>query len=1155
MQPTLMTTASPQNLAADPRASVWVSANAGSGKTTVLAKRVVRLLLAGNDPARILCLTFTKAAAANMQDRVFTQELGRWVSLSDEKLSAAIMDTTGERPTPAELRRARQLFAKAVETPGGLKIQTIHGFCERLLHLFPFEAAVPARFKVMEEREQMAALDAAINATLAASLADPEGPLGRALGIATESAGEDSFRGALRAFMESRRHIETPPIERKFAVSPLRARMGVAPDATVEAVRGRILGGGLYGGDWREICAWLNSSLKGRDAEIAGFMNDAYRADGSHVFDGYIRCFLTADGNPRSDKNGWFMSAELRKQQVPHIDTMLAERERVVTLMEEIGCVEACERSEAIALLADEVNARYRAEKRRLSRLDFPDLIGKVVKLLREDAARWVLYKLDQGLDHVLVDEAQDTSPEQWRIVKALADDFFSGHGARGARERTIFAVGDEKQSIFGFQGARPEEFDRSYRHFGNRIAAFNQEAAHPHQFSKVPLQISYRTVDDILSCVDQIFSLEENYRGLSSENERTIHESNRLNEPGLVELWPPIVAEKVPEREAFDPVDSTPVDAPPVLLAQKVAKRIRHWTQNEARFECDGRRILPGDVLVLVRSRGPLFDCVIRELRRAGVPVAGADRMKLLDQIAVMDLLALGRFCLLPEDDLTLACLLKSPLVGLSEEELLAIAHGRASLSLWQALQDKAAAEQRFAAIVDRLNIFREKAARLDPYGFYADILGAGHGRRDLVARLGPDSQEAINVFQATVRQWQASNPPSLFGFLEAMAANESDVKRDMEEGNGRVRVMTVHASKGLEARVVFLIDTLHNPKGAGNSGPRLLEIDEGDAETAVWVRGEKSDPEALQEARGRANAMVSAESRRLLYVALTRARDRLYICGARGEREHKDHWRGIIDAALLGHENCRDGECEHGDGPVQQWRTVAAAPAEPKEGDPPHPPGALPPWLLISAPPDLPRPPPLRPSRLADAAEPPPLREGLTAKAAARLKGELTHLLLQHLPGIPPARRSAAAEKLAAARFPALTDADRAAATAATLSLMGDPRCAALFAGDARAEVEIAGKVRIGGSSAEVAGRIDRVAIGPDHVTLMDFKTGRPPRDPEAVPEHHLRQLAIYRALLADLYPERTIDAVIVWTALPAAVSIPPGKLDEAMAAITLP
>ncbi len=558
--------------------------------------------------------------------------------------------------------------------------------------------------------------------------------------------------------------------------------------------------------------------------------------------------------------------------------------------------------------------------------------------------------------------------------------------------------------------------------------------------------------------------------------------------------------------------------------------------------------------MLVLVRSRGPLFDCVIRELRRAGVPVAGADRMKLMEQIAVMDLLALGRFCLLPEDDLTLAALLKSPLVGLDEEALLALAHGRGDASLWDVLQARAATDARMATIVDRLHDWRDKARRLDPYGFYADILGAGHGRRDLVARLGPDSTEAINVFQATVRQWQAANPPSLLGFLEAMAASEADVKRDMEEGNGRVRVMTVHASKGLEARVVFLIDTLHNPKGGG-SGPRLLEVDEGDPETAVWVRGEKADPDPLHPARDRANAMVAAESRRLLYVALTRARDRLYICGARGTTEHKDHWRSLIDAALDGHENCVDGECEHGDGAVKQWRTLKAPPAPPKDEEQRLDVANLPSWLRIPAPADLPRPPPLRPSRIVDAADPPPLRDGLTVRAAARLRGELIHLLLQHLPAVPEPRREVASRALSAARYPALTEADRAEAVAAARALMADPGCAALFSGDARAEVEIAGKVRIGGVSAEVAGRIDRLAIAPGRVTLMDFKTGRPPRDPASVPDHHLKQLAIYRALLADLYPDREIEALVVWTALPRAVTIPPRQLDDAMAAINLP
>jgi len=1143
--------ASPEQLiAADPDLSVWVSANAGSGKTTVLAKRVVRLLLAGADPAKVLCLTFTKAAAANMQNRVFSEELGTWVAMSDEELSASIAAMTGARPAPEALRRARRLFAKAVETPGGLKIQTIHGFCERLLHLFPFEAGVPARFKVMEDREQLAATEAAVEATLAAALADPEGRLGQALRTATDAAAEGGFREALRAFMARRRDIEAAP-ERKFAVSPLRARLGVAPGETVEAVRRRIVEEGLCAGDLGALIAWLEGGAK-TDRERADALRTAWTSRRLEDWETYVQIFLNKDGEPRAS----LCTKKLREARADLEGELLSEQERILGLARAALAVEACERSEAIALLADEANARYRADKRRSSRLDFADLIGKAVKLLRADAARWVLYKLDQGLDHVLVDEAQDTSPEQWRIVKALADDFFSGDGARGEAKRTIFAVGDEKQSIFGFQGARPREFDDARAHFAARVAAYNDSAPRPRGFTAVPLHISYRTVDDILSCVDRIFSLEAHFRGLSSTDEKTVHKSNRVGEPGFVELWEPQVADAAPEPDPFAAVDSTPPGAPAVKLAKNVAARLRRWMDADARFECDGKPILPGDVLVLVRSRGALFDAVIKELRRAGVPVAGADRMKLMEQIAVMDLIALGRFCLLPEDDLTLAALLKSPLFALVEDELCAIANGRGDASLWDALQSAAAGDRRFAAACEKLRSWRAQARRLDPFAFYADVLGAGGGRRDLVARLGPDSEEAINVFQATLRQWQAANPPSLHGFLEAMAASQADVKRDMEESHGRVRVMTVHASKGLEARVVFLVDTYHNPMGGG-PGPNLIEIEDGEVESTVWARAERYDPPALRPARERVVGLTLAESRRLLYVALTRAKDRLYICGAHGVKAlPQGHWRGVIDAALLGEALCVEAECEHGSGtPVRQWRKPGWAARPPAASEAAFGRSPLPAWLRTPAPADLPRPPPLRPSRLVDAAEPPPHRDGLTARAAARLRGELVHLLLQHLPDLAAEARASAARRLAAARFAGLDEAMREASIDATLALMRDPVCLPLFAGDSRVEVEIAGKIRVGGRLAEVAGRIDRLAVAPDAVTLMDFKTGRPPADPRDVPDRHVRQLAVYEALLRDLYPQRQVRAVVVWTALPGAVVVPPDRLEAAMRSITLP
>jgi ATP-dependent helicase/nuclease subunit A len=1131
-----------QRKAADPRQSVWVSANAGSGKTTVLTARVVRLLLNGADPARILCVTFTKAAAANMQNSIF-KRLGEWVAMDDATLAAAIADMEGETPGSARLKVARRLFARAVETPGGLKIQTIHGFCERVLHLFPFEAGVPARFQVMEDAEQEQAMQAAISATLRQALGHAKSPLGAALRMATDDIGEGSFHEALQAFMRQRRDMPAAAIETKFASGPVRQALKVAAGETTEAVTRDILNNGLYSVNWQEIAGWLDGGKK-TDKARAKLLRDARKVQGAEDLDAYLKVFLTAKDEALKS----LATKDVAEARPDLLETMQQEQTRVVERVQHRKAVLTAERTEAIVLLADAVLELYRAEKRRLGRLDFPDLIGKVVALLTTDTAKWVLFKLDQGLDHVLVDEAQDTSPEQWRIVKALSDDFFAGDNARAAITRTIFAVGDEKQSIFGFQGAKPEEFDRARRHFAGQIEAFNAGAAAPHGFSKVKLEVSYRTVKDILGAVDQVFSIEENYRGLDSDNKKTVHESSRQNQPGLVELWPSIIGEKAEVADPLAPVDAAPTAAPSAMLAERIA----HWISTKARFANDGRLITAGDILILVRNRGPIFEAVIKALKKHDVPVAGADRMKLNEQIVVLDLLALGRFVLLTEDDLNLAALLKSPLLGMTEEELLDVAFGRKDASLWSALQAKAAAQPRYAAMVEQLTHWQSLAQQRDPFGFFSDVLSVGGGRRRLLARLGPDSEEAIDVFMARLRQWQASNPPSLLGFIEAMLASETDVKRDMEEAHGRVRVMTVHGSKGLEARVVFLADVFNSTTG-GQKTPRLVEIQEDAPETAVWSARAGDDPPVVSEARERLKLVALEEHRRLLYVALTRARDRLYIAGARGSSNPPaDSWQLMIDAALQNHKHLHDAPDESGEGSVQQWFETPRHAAPPHEDKPEMDRDPAPSWLHYPAPNDLPTPPPLRPSRLTDAAEPLPLREHMTPQTQARQRGQLIHHLLQHVPAVEPARRQAVADRLAAARFAGLADSIRTEAIAATLGLIADPRFATLFGSDAKAEVDIAGKIEIDGALRDVAGRIDRLSLSPTEVVLVDFKTGHPPRDITDVPENHLRQLAVYQALLRDIYPDRRVTAAVIWTNLPAIAVLSEDRLTSALASI---
>jgi ATP-dependent helicase/nuclease subunit A len=1106
----------------------------------------VRLLLAGADPARILCVTFTKAAAANMQNRIF-EALGKWVALEDAALSDAILEMTGERPRDGDLKKARRLFAQAVETPGGLKIQTIHGFCERILHLFPFEAAVPAQFKVLDDVEQSAITESAISSTLQEALAYPDNLLGRALATVTESNSEDSFREALRVFMNHRRDREQPTLEVKFVQSKLRTLLGIKPGETIASADQEIVGKGLYAGNWNEIVEWLTTGTD-TDKKRGKQLQLARRTQGDEDVKAYISIFLTQDDKPRTS----LATKKLKEARPDLLQDMLDEQERVYNQFQNRLNITTAERTEAICLLADSIMAKYRSEKRRLGKLDFPDLIGKVVKLLTADTARWVLYKLDQGLDHVLVDEAQDTSPEQWQIVKAIADDFFSGEGARSGRlQRTVFAVGDEKQSIFGFQGAKPDEFDAAKRHFATQISNYNQEAERLHGFEAVPLVTSYRTVDDVLSAVDQVFSIEAHFEGIDSNNQPTVHVSNRLGEPGLVELWPTIVSEKVETPNAADPVDSVPIDAPSRLLASRIARRIDFWMQSKVRFEDDGKLITPGDILVLVRSRGPIFESVIKALKEQKVPVAGADRMKLKEQIAVLDLLALGHFCLLQEDDLTLATLLKSPLFGLDDSDLIKLAFNRGKVSLWKSLQHKALKDERYGAVLNALQDYVALAKEVTPYVFYMHCLSVTGGRRKLVARIGPDAEEAITVFLSQLRQWQASNPPSLLAFVEAMTSSETDVKRDMEEAHGRVRVMTVHASKGLEARIVFLADLFHKP--GGKNSPRLIELMKGDANTAIWSPSKDSDSEAVAKAKSEIDSENLSESRRLLYVALTRAKDRLYLAGAHGiKAPPQQNWHSLIETALTGHVHYKDEPDEADEGSVARWTTVPRRSIGAAEDTPIAETKPLPGWLFKPAPQDLPRPPPLRPSRLVDAAEPTPLRDGVTARAQARLRGDLIHHLLQHLPSVLVERRQNVAEALSTAKFPSLPGAVAQEAIASTITLITDQRFTALFTGDARAEVDIAGQIVLNEKKLEVAGRIDRLAITDTEVMLVDYKTGKPPRNPRDIPVTHLSQLAVYEHLLRDLYPDREIKTAVIWTALPEVVVVSPEQLQSALQSI---
>ncbi|MFG1300549.1 double-strand break repair helicase AddA [Xanthobacter sp. V3C-3] len=1141
-----------QSDASHPAYSAWVSANAGSGKTHVLARRVIRLLLAGTPPGRILCLTYTKAAAANMANRVLAI-LGRWVRLDDAALDAAIRETVDTAPDAAMRARARRLFAAALETPGGLKIQTIHAFCGALLHRFPFEADVAAGFGELDEVGRQELMARIRTDLVVAAARAPSSALGQAVARLTEEVSDSGLVELLDAAVALRARIlplgETPAA-RSAAVARV---LGIAPGLSVAAVEADMLESPhLPRSEWpaaaAELCASDKATDRTRGEDIAAA---AAAPDAASARFAWRKVFFGSEG-PRSDRN---LCTKGFADRAPALAARLRdERDRLAALEDSARAARALERTDAALTLAAEACRRYEAEKAARGLLDFDDLITKAARLLAEQPT-FVQYKLDQGIDHVLVDEAQDTSPEQWRVVSGLASDFFAGAGAREGVSRTIFVVGDEKQSIFSFQGADP-------RAFGAMRATFERKAGRD-AFRRVELPHSFRSAPGVLEAVDRIFSRAEAHDGLTLDAGPPVHAAIRADAPALVEIWPTTRPAPQPEPDNWRrPLDEAPSDDPVERLARRIAGFIRAGIATGLAMPSrQGRPMRAGDVLVLVRRRGRLFEAVIRalkELKDDQVQVAGADRLVVAEHIAALDLMALGDALVSPDDDLALASVLKSPLFGLDDADLMALCPARGG-RLADALA--AATDPRHLAAAARLAGWRMEALALRPFDFYARVLGRDGGRRAVLARLGPEAADVLDEFMALARTYEATEPPSLAGFLAFLRRGGAETKRDMESGRNEVRVMTVHGAKGLEAPLVILADTVDMPRARVSGG--LLTVPGADGDVPVLAPRKTEDPQALATARATAAARELEEYRRLLYVALTRAEDAVIVCGAetRAAGKDKSHarpegcWYDLVRDALE-----PDAELKPAlgfEGEVLRWRkgpglaiAVPAAPAPAPDGEA----RALP--AFAGPPPVEPAPRILRPSSAAAALPPgaavPTAHEGL----APLVRGDLVHRLLAGLPEIAPAERAAAGMRLLRHAADGVPEALLAPVLEEALAVLGHAPLADLFGAGSRAEVPVVGRLPASdGGDFAVSGRIDRLAVTEERILVADFKTDRtPPARAEDIGETYVAQLAVYGALLSRVFGGRPCEARLIYTAGPLVHVLPPERLAAARARLAL-
>jgi ATP-dependent helicase/nuclease subunit A len=1164
----LRRTARAQAGAADPAASVWVSANAGTGKTHVLTMRVLRLMLAGTLPERILCLTYTKAAAAEMSKRVFAT-LAQWVTMPDAQLSTEIERLNDRAPTREELVRARTLFARAIETPGGLKVQTIHAFCERLLQRFPLEAGIPAGFVILDDETARTLRRESIDLVLSRASREPASPLGAALRFAVAYAADDRFDEVLaatlshKAWLAEAIRLDVDGSPAFTAAEALFRRTFGVRDATSQATIDQELAACLSPAEMTRARDILSAGSN-RDVAAAAKLTTALQAAWlTAKAEALTAFFLTAEGEPRAALMTKRVAAEH-----PDLEGILQRAQaRCATLATERTSLRAVTATMALHRLAEAVHQAYAEAKGRRAALDFEDLIVHTSNLLApgtNHAAEWVLFKLDGGLDHLLVDESQDTSPAQWNVIAALAREFFSAE-ADATATRTLFAVGDEKQSIYSFQGAVPEKF----ADMGAQFAALAHGAGQP--WHAVPLDVSFRTVEPVLIAVDATFADPARTPGVRGAGQAIRHIAKREGQAGLVEIWPTEVDADVPADDVWSPFSEGRGATPAQRLAARIATTIRDWLDSGERLVSENRAIRAGDIIILVRKRLPFAAPMVAELKKRGIPVAGADRLTLTEQIGVQDLLTLGDFLTLPEDDLALATLLKSPMFGLDDDDLLVLAPGRKG-TLWKALLDNADVDARYRPAADTLKRWRKTADFMPPFEFFADLLDNQGMRRKLLARLGPDAADSIDEFLNLALTYDDGASPSLAGFVHWLRDDERVVKRDMEQGRNEVRVMTVHGAKGLEAPIVFLPDTCSTASAGRNGGGPIvmpgMPRPQGTAEPFVWqVKGmRKLGP--ISEAKAALDVKERAERDRLLYVAMTRARDRLYVAGFEGKKgRDAGCWYEHIVAGLSDFVT----PVETAQGKVWRLEAVQTSPFDkPKfELSETPPDTALPSWATTSVRREPQLTVPLAPSRLAPyetdgegepapapppvdkLAEPPPLTPAALADKSRFLRGTLTHALLEHLPAFGPGLWPKIAKAFIAERGAGLSRRTQASIVAEALAILADPTFGALFGPGSSAEVPIVAEIPRptgDGPALRLSGQIDRLIDNGREVLIVDYKTNRPPpRSLDQVADAYIYQLAAYRLALTAIFNNKPVRAAILWTDGPRLMEIPRETLDS--------
>jgi len=1127
-----------QRAAANPAVSAFTAASAGSGKTKLLTDRLLRLMLGGAKPDKILCLTYTKAAAAEMRIRL-NSRLGAWVVKPHAALEAELraLDVTPDEKT---LKLARKLFADVLDLPGGMRIETIHAFCQSLLRRFPLEAELSPHFQVADDESSALRLREAREIALAhVNSAD-------AVALLAAEIDEQSFATLTQEFCQAPEAalLSTNPAR---IIAMQRAALGASDEDEADIItaaieipneaelREALLRMAFQGTPTGQIWAqarldWLGQTLPSR----------------ARSWEDWVHDFFTTTGEPRKIPHlcGKNLRAETSKIEA----AISIECTRVSAVQERLNTLRLAKLNEAVTQLLLPIAAAERGAKNLAAQLSYSDLVAYTGKLLINPGAAWVLYKLDGGIEHLLLDEVQDTAPAQWEIANAIAAEFFAGSGARET-PRSIFAVGDPKQSIFSFQGADLTSFTAYRDKFKTQAIAAKQN------WLDGKLSVSFRSTAPVLALTDAVFTAGFAREGVYPPQEPPAHVVSRLGQAGRVTIWPLTKARSATELPAWEiPADYENADSAYTLLARHLTDYIAaRLTQP---LPSRGRRARAGDFLILVRRRDALVGAITAALKANGIAVAGLDRMVLTAQTGVADLLALCDALLLPDDDLAVAHFLASPLGGLTDDSLMRLALDRKT-SLIAALFARAEQQPDWLAAKSFFEALRQKADFLTPYALLAEALGPLGGRAKLLRRLGVEAAEPLDELLAEALNFTQTEPGSLQGFVQKMRLASTSLKRETEAGGDEVRIMTVHGAKGLQAPIVILPDTTSLPR----ADKKLFWLDVPQEQTRVPIYCPRTAlrTEAVADAAAAEKTAILAEYNRLLYVALTRAEDELLICGAEGKRKPPEHcwYNAVAEGFALLPSREEQGtlvhDCAQTAAPdrISQFTERNTAPL-------PGWAGAAPDWQALPPPKELAKPERIVPSRGAEdevrraiATSPlgGTLAKARASRAAAMAKGTIIHALLQHLPNLAFSERRTAMRQFLEIQEDSIAE-QAEGICESVLAVLNSPELYDLFGPNSRPEVPLAGIT----GDREIGGIIDRLAVLPDRIWLADYKTDRtPPTEIEAIPEKYIGQLAAYRAILQQIYPGRPVRAFLVWTETGAVMDVPDDMLTRAALAAT--